>query len=94
MAIKKVIFNKSGIKKIPNDKPAVYQIKKDESLQYAGVAKKGRVQQRLKEHLPNKKDAIKGNKVEVKQKSSIKQALKEEAKIIKSKQPPKNKKGK
>ena len=58
--------------------------------------KKGRLQERVKEHLPSSsKDPIKGGKtVAVKQTATKASALKIEKAIIKSKQPPQNKKGK
>jgi hypothetical protein len=60
-----------------------------------GITLCGRVGERLKEHLPGAKDAIRGGeKVSIQQKSSISDALKAEARIIKSQQPSQNKKGK
>ncbi len=62
---------------------------------YVGVAKRGRVQERIKEHLSNGPDPIRGGaKVKIQQKPSIAEAEKAEARAIKSKQPPRNKKGK
>lgn len=62
------------------------------------MAKRGRVEQRLKEHLPGKKDEIRGGaKVKIIQKTNIaeaEKAEKAEARIIKNKQPRQNKKGK
>ena len=89
-------FDKSGIEGLAKNKPVVYQIEnaKGENV-YTGVAKRGRVEERLKEHLPGKKDAIRGGvKIKIQQKSSIDQALKAEARIIKKQQPAQNKKGK
>ncbi len=89
-------FNKEGIEGLAKDKPVVYEIQDGKSKNlYTGSAKKGRVGDRLKEHLPGGKDPIRGGKkVVIQQKSSIDEALKSEARIIKSQQPPQNKKGK
>lgn len=89
-------FNKEGIESLSKDKPVVYQIEnsKGDNI-YTGVAKRGRVEQRLKEHLPGAKDSIQGGvKVKIQQKSSIDAALKSEARVIKAQQPSQNKKGK
>jgi len=89
-------FDKEGIESLAKDKPVVYDIEdsKGKTL-YTGVAKKGRVEQRLKEHLPGGPDPIPGGKkVKIKQKSSIAEAEKSESRSIKIKKPPLNKKGK
>ncbi len=89
-------FNNSGIDTLAKDKPVVYVIKNGKGQNiYTGVAKRGRVGERLKEHLPGGKDPIPGgSKVSIQQKSSIADARKSEARIIKAQQPSKNKKGK
>ena len=52
MATKTVSFNKTGIAKLPNDKPVVYKIETAGGANnYTGVAGRGRVQERLEEHL-------------------------------------------
>lgn len=89
-------FDKQGIEGLAKDKPVVYTIEnaKGKNL-YTGIAKRGRVEDRLKEHLPGAVDAVRGGaKVKIQQKSSIAAAEKSEARIIKSQQPPQNKKGK
>jgi len=44
-------FNKTGIDKLPNDKPVLFKILTPSgNTNYAGIAKKGRVQERLNEH--------------------------------------------
>ena len=89
-------FDKDGIEGLAKDKPVVYDIqnKAGETL-YTGSAKKGRVEQRLKEHLPGGPDPIRGGaKVKIRQKPSIASAQKSEARSIKNKKPPQNKKGK
>ncbi len=89
-------FDKNGIESLAKDKPVVYKIKNDQGQNiYTGVAKRGRVEERLKEHLPGGKDEIRGGaKVEIAQKPNIVEALKSEVRIIKSQQPAQNKKGK
>ena len=45
MGTKKVGYNKSGIDKLPDDKPVLYRIKTQTGKDnYVGVAKRGRVQ--------------------------------------------------
>ncbi len=89
-------FTNDGIESLAKDKPVVYKIEdgKGNNL-YTGVAKKGRVEARLKEHLPGGVDPVHGGKkVTTTQHNSIGEALKSEARIIKRAQPPQNKKGK
>jgi predicted GIY-YIG superfamily endonuclease len=89
-------FNKDGIESLAKDKPVVYKILNDNGDNlYTGVAKRGRVEERLKEHLPSGPNPLRGGKkVVIDQKSSIDEALKTEARIIKRSQPPQNRKGK
>ncbi len=89
-------FTKEGIEILDKNKPVVYDIKdKKGNYIYIGSAKRGRVEARLKEHLPGGKDPIRGGfKVIIHQKSSIADAKKSEAKAIKAKQPSQNKRGK
>lgn len=94
---KTVPLTKAGVKKIPNNKAGVYDIKnKDGKTEYVGMAKAGRLKDRVKEHLPSSpKDPIKGGRtVTTKQEATKAAALKTEKKLIKSKQPPQNKKSK
>lgn len=89
-------FDKDGIEGLAKDKPVVYKIEdaKGENI-YTGVAKKGRVEERIKEHLPGAKDPVRGGKkVVIQQKPSIADALKSEERIIKNQKPSRNKKGK
>ena len=52
MARKTVPFNNAGLSKLPNDKPVVYKIQTDGGkTNYAGIAHRGRVQDRIAEHL-------------------------------------------
>ena len=83
MAKKTVPFNKGGIGKLPDDKPVVYRILTDGGRNnYTGVAKRGRVQERLQEHLSGAKDAIPGVKVQIEQMPSIRDAEAKEARVI------------
>ena len=89
-------FDKDGIEALAKNKPVLYRIqdKKGKDL-YVGVAKRGRVESRLKEHLPRGRDPVRGGvKVRIQQKSRIAEATTSEARIIKRNQPPQNKRGK
>ncbi|MBN1351932.1 hypothetical protein JXJ21_21190 [candidate division KSB1 bacterium] len=87
---RKVKFNKSSIEQLPNDKPVLYRIETESgSLNYVGVAQKGRVRDRLKEHLGE----IPGATVSVEQFSSISDARKKETNVIKRNKPKYNKQG-
>jgi hypothetical protein len=91
MATKKVTFSKEGIEKLPNDKPVLYRIENaNDNLNYVGVAKRGRVQDRIAEHLGE----IPGAKVKIEQFSNIDDAEKKEKRVIKLNQPRYNIKGK
>ena len=95
MSKKTVPLTNKGVEKLPDDKPVVYKIKTDGGKDnYVGVAKRGRVQERLKEHLPGGKDHVPGSKVQIDQKSSIAEAKAQEKRIIKTEQPKHNKQGK
>ena len=95
MAKKTVPFNPTGIEKLPNDKPVVYKIETPGGKNnYTGIAQRGRVQERLKEHLPGAKDPVPGAKVVIEQSPSIAEAGKKEQRIIKRSQPKYNEKGK
>ena len=63
MAKKTVGFTDSSISKLPDNKPVVYKIFTDGGRNnYTGVAQRGRVQERLQEHLPGAKDHVPGSK--------------------------------
>ena len=95
MAKKTVPFNQRGIEKLPDDKPVVYKILTDGGKNnYTGVAQRGRVQDRLQEHLPRGKDYVPGAKVQIDQMSRIKDAEAKEGRIIARTKPPHNEKGK
>lgn len=93
MAKKTVGFNDKAIGKLPNDRPVLYRIKDGGgNTKYVGIAKKGRVQERLLEHLPGSKDPIPGRKVQIEQMSRISDAAEKEARVIARSKPPLNKK--
>jgi len=95
MARKTVDFNKSGIGKLPNDKPVLYKIQTEGGkTNYAGIAKRGRVQERVAEHLPGAKDHVPGAKVHIEQLRSIYQAKETEARVIARTKPKYNDQGK
>jgi len=95
MARKTVPFNPAGIEKLPNDKPVVYKIETGGGKNnYTGIAKRGRVQERLEEHLPGGKDPIPGTKVVIEQAPSIAEAREKEQRIISRSQPKYNEQGK
>jgi hypothetical protein len=83
---------KTSIRRLPKDKPVVYKIKTDGgTVNYVGVAKKGRVHERIAEHLPGGRDRVPGAKVQIEQVGSIAQAKRIEAAAIKAIQPKYNK---
>lgn len=94
MAKKTVKNNKTNIGKLPDDKPVVYKIKtKGGNVNYVGVAKRGRVKERLEEHLAGGKDYVPGAKVEIEQCGSIVDARKKETAAIQRIKPKHNTKG-
>lgn len=95
MSTKTVPLDKEGIEQLPENKPVVYKIKdsKDNNI-YTGVAKRGRVQDRVEEHLKGADKIPGGVKVQIIQKDSIAEAEKSESRIIAVTKPKHNKKGK
>ena len=90
MGRKKVNYNSKGIESLPNDKPVLYRIETASgNSNYIGVAKRGRVNERLSEHL----NEIPGAKVNIEQFSSIKDAKEKEQRVIKRNSPKYNKLG-
>ncbi len=90
MAKKTVNYNRQNIGTLPNDKPAIYRIKTGTGHDnYIGTAQKGRVRERIEEHLGE----IPGAKVEIEQFSSINDAQKKETNVIKRVKPKYNKQG-
>jgi len=95
MVRKTTPFTKTGISKLPDDKPVMYKIQTEGGRNnYTGVAQRGRVQERLQDHLPGGKDHIPGAKVRIEQMPSIKEARDKEARIINRDKPKYNKRGK
>ena len=96
MAKKTVKLNKAAINSLPNNKPAVYRVvSKYDDLLYVGVAKKGRVRDRVMEHLPGKRGTIPGGaKVQIEQQAWIEEAEKKESGIISRSTPKYNQQGK
>jgi len=95
MARKTVDFNKSGIGRLPDDKPALYRIQTEGGkTSYAGVAKRGRVQERIAEHLLGGKEYVPGAKVQIEQMKSIEQAQATESRVIARSKPKYNDQGK
>ncbi len=93
MAKKTVPFNQSGASKLPNNKPVVYRIKTPAGItNYVGSAKKGRVTERIQEHL--EEGRIPGKKVQIEQVPSIREAQQKEQNIISRADPKYNKQGK
>jgi len=93
MAKKTVNYNKSGTDKLPDNKPVVYRIQTESGkTNYVGVAKKGRVQDRINEHLEEGK--IPGTKVQIEQMPNIDAAKDKEANIISRAKPKYNEQGK
>lgn len=84
MGTKKVKYNREDINQLPNDKPVLYRIETENgTLNYAGVAKRGRVRERIEEHLGE----IPGAKVRIEQFSRIQDAREKETKVIKRNNP-------
>ncbi len=91
MATKKTKYNPQGIENIPKDKPVVYRIKTAAGTDnYIGIAKRGRAQERITEHLSE----IPGATVQIEQMGSIGDARDKEARLIKRNKPKYNKQGK
>lgn len=88
-------LNKSQISKAPDDLPAVYELlDKSGANIYTGIAKRGRVQDRLEEHLSSGQDSVPGaSRFRIKQKASIEQARQEEIQIINKEKPKGNQQG-
>ena len=95
MAKKTVKFTQKGISKLPDDKPVVYKITTPAGkTNYAGIAKRGRVQERLMEHLPGGPDAVPGANVQIEQMKSIADAKVKEKGMIARSKPKHNQQGK
>lgn len=91
MGTKKVKYNKTGIEQLPNDKPVLYRIDSaGGNPNYVGVAKRGRVRERIAEHIGE----IPGATVRIEQLSSVEEARQKEARVIKRSKPKYNEQGK
>ncbi len=91
MATRKVDYNRSGIEKLPDDKPALYRIQTEGGKEnYVGVAQRGRVRERITEHLGE----IPGARVSIEQFDSIDEARAKEADVIGRASPKYNRQGK
>jgi hypothetical protein len=86
-------FTSEGIESLAQDKPVVYEIfDRNHNNIYTGSAKRGRVADRIKEHLPGGPDPIRGGvRVEIQQKKNIKEAQESESLIISRRKPKYNK---
>jgi hypothetical protein len=90
MSTKKVKYNKQGIGQLPNDKPVLYRIETEEgNPNYIGTAQRGRVRERLAEHLGE----IPGATVRIEQFNDIRDAQKKEINVIRRAQAKYNKQG-
>ena len=96
MAKKTVRMNRDGIESLPQNKPVVYKILNSQGENiYTGIAKRGNVRDRLRDHLPDSRDAIPGAaKVQIEQMPSIEDAKRKEANIISRTKPKYNQRGK
>ena len=92
VASKTVPFNTRSAENLPNDKPVVYRIKTEGNrTNYVGIAQRGRVQERIREHVDNAQ--IPGAKVQIEQKPSIREARATEKRVIARSKPKYNKQG-
>lgn len=92
VATKTVPYSARGAGELPNDKPVVYRIKtKGNQTNYVGVAQRGRVQERIREHIGNAR--IPGAKVHIEQKPSIREARATEKRVIARSKPRYNRQG-
>ncbi|HEC04146.1 MAG TPA: hypothetical protein ENI81_11490 [Phycisphaerales bacterium] len=91
MGTKKVKYNKTGIEQLPDDKPVLYRIESaGGNPNYVGTAKRGRVRERIAEHIGE----IPGATVRIEQLSSVEEARQKEARVIKRSKPKYNEQGK
>ena len=86
-------LNKTGVAELANDKAAAYKIlnAKGDNV-YTGAAAKGKVQEEVAKHMRGGAEAIPGGKtVKLTQKSTVVEARKTAARIIKRDDPKNNK---
>ena len=90
-----VRLTQDGISKLVEGKPVVYTIHSHTGkLNYAGLAKRGRVQERISEHRPNGPDALPGVKVTIEPMDNLPAAKARLKNIIYTQMPTYNKQGK
>lgn len=95
MSRTRIPFTRSGIDSLPDDKPVNYTIETEGGRpNYHGVAQRGRVHDRLAEHLPGAKDAVPGAMVSIQPAPSIDKARTIERARIAEDKPRYNKQGK
>lgn len=94
--VRRTRMDGASIESLPNDKPVVYKLLNAQGDNiYTGIARRGNVRERLKDHLPGGSDPIPGVvRVEIQQKDSIDQARETEGRIISRSKPKYNKQGK
>ena len=92
-AMKTIItFTRENIEKLPENKPTIYIIiTRNLNYNYIGLAPRGRIQERLFEHLPSGPDAIPGAKIIVEQVDNIVAARSKMEQLIRRKLPKYNK---
>jgi predicted GIY-YIG superfamily endonuclease len=79
MSTKKVKYTRQGITQLPDDKPVLYRIETEAGRpNYIGIAQRGRLRERLSEHLGK----IPGATVRIEQFDDIKDAMKKEINVI------------
>ena len=79
MSRKEVSYNKTAINALPDNKPGVYvNITEAGRPNYVGTAKRGRVRERISEHIGE----IPGKTVRIRQFDSVKEAREIEARLI------------
>jgi predicted GIY-YIG superfamily endonuclease len=94
MARRTVKLTRKKISELPDDKPVVYKIlTAGGGNNYTGIAKRGRVRERIEEHLPGAKDYVPGSRVQIEQVSSIREARQKERRIIARSKPKHNRQG-
>jgi len=94
--VRRTDMDGASIESLPNDKPVVYKLFDAQGKNvYTGVAGRGNVRERLKDHLPGGPDPIPGaTRIEIQQKNSIDEAREAEGRIIARSKPKYNKRGK
>jgi len=89
---KTVDLTLEGIGQLPDDKPVVYKIlTKGKTNNYTGVAKRGKIQATLQEHLQGRKNYVPGARVYIERMNSIKDAQQKADRIIQKSTPKYNK---